>query len=71
LAEAKAEIDARMLMEQMPSWPLRQRVTLMLNELLKAGAKVNEQNPMVTLLSCLPAGKNQVETLWERYSQSY
>jgi ankyrin repeat protein len=40
------------------------------SELLKAGAKVNEQNSDGhTALMFAYNGKNQVETLWERYSQ--
>jgi ankyrin repeat protein len=53
LAEAKAEIDAKDADGTNAVMAAAAKGHLMLPELLKAGAKVNEQNPMVTLLSCL------------------
>jgi ankyrin repeat protein len=71
LAEGKAEIDAKDADGTNAVMAAAAKGHLdVVSELLKAGAKVNEQNSDGhTALMFAYNGKNQVETLWERYSQ--
>jgi len=71
LAEAKADINSKDSDGTTALMAAAARGHLnVVTELLKAGAKVNEQNSDGhTALMFAYNGKNQVETLWERYNQ--
>jgi ankyrin repeat protein len=71
LVDAKVDINKKDLDETTPLMAAAARGNVdAAKELLAAGAKVNEQNSDGhTALMFVYNGKNQVDTLWERYSQ--
>lgn len=71
LIEAKADLDAKDKDETTALMAAAARGHAgIVKELVAAGAKINEQNrDGHTALMFAYNGKNQVETLWERYSQ--